>query len=108
MQVRITRADPDPAFHFFEDPDPVLLQSDGNLRPLVYRPSRAPYLTLQAPLVSAHGPPLLYFEPLKLLYFDFNADLDPVFLFNANLDSYPCPKKNADPDPQPCCVDWVP
>ncbi len=34
---------PDPAFHFKVDLDPALLQSDGNLRPLVYRPSRAPF-----------------------------------------------------------------
>ncbi len=36
-------ADPDPALHFNADPDPALLQIDGNLRPLVYRPSRAPF-----------------------------------------------------------------
>jgi hypothetical protein len=38
-------ADPNPdlAFHFNADPDPdpTLRQSDGNLRPLVNRPSRA-------------------------------------------------------------------
>jgi hypothetical protein len=28
--------------------------------------------------VSAHGPPRLYFEPLKLLNFDLNADPDPA------------------------------
>jgi hypothetical protein len=87
------------------DPDLALLQSDGNLRPLVYRPSRAPYFTLQASIISTHGPQWLYFEPLKLMYFDFNADPDPAFHLNANLDSYPGPKKNADLDPQPCCVD---
>jgi hypothetical protein len=48
-------ADPDPAFHFNEDPDPAFYfnvdtdpnpaphQSDGNLRPLVYRPSKVPF-----------------------------------------------------------------
>jgi hypothetical protein len=37
-------ADPDPAFHFNADPDPdPVHQSDGNLRPLVYRPPRAPF-----------------------------------------------------------------
>ncbi len=36
-------ADPDPALHFNADPDPAPLQNDGNLRPLVYRPSRAPF-----------------------------------------------------------------
>ena len=35
--------DPDLAFHFNADPDPdpTLRQSDGKLRPLVNRPSRA-------------------------------------------------------------------
>jgi hypothetical protein len=37
--------------------------------------------------MSIHGPPRLYFKPLKLLNFDFNADLDPAA------------KNNADPDP---------
>jgi hypothetical protein len=31
-------ADPDPAFHAIADLDRALLQSDGNLRPLAYRP----------------------------------------------------------------------
>jgi hypothetical protein len=29
--------------HFKADPDPALLQNDGNLLPQVYRPSRAPF-----------------------------------------------------------------
>ncbi len=36
-------ADPDPSFHYNADPDPAPHQSDGNLRPLVFRPSRAPF-----------------------------------------------------------------
>jgi hypothetical protein len=37
-------ADPDPAaFHLNPDPDPASHQSDVNLRPLVYRPFRAPF-----------------------------------------------------------------
>ncbi len=36
-------ADPDAIFHFNTDPDPASNQSDENLRPLVYRPSRAPF-----------------------------------------------------------------
>ncbi len=42
-------ADPDPVFHFNADagpypaPAPAFYQSDGNLRPLVYRPSRTPF-----------------------------------------------------------------
>jgi hypothetical protein len=34
--------------------------------------------------VSVHGPPGLYFEPLKLLNFDFNADPDSAFYSNAD------------------------
>jgi hypothetical protein len=37
---RISVADP---HHFNADPDPALRQSDANLRPLVCRPSRAPF-----------------------------------------------------------------
>ncbi len=36
-------ADPDPSFHFTADPDPAPVQSDGNLRPQVFRLSRAPF-----------------------------------------------------------------
>jgi hypothetical protein len=36
-------ADPDPSFHFNADPDPAPHQSDEDLRPLVYGPSRAPF-----------------------------------------------------------------
>ncbi len=36
-------ADPDPAFHLNADPDPAPHQSDEDLRPLVYGPSRAPF-----------------------------------------------------------------
>jgi hypothetical protein len=46
---------------------------------------------LRFELLGLHSEHLrLYFEPLKLLTFDFHADLDPTFL------------SNADPDPQPC------
>jgi hypothetical protein len=41
--------DLDPAFHFNTDPDSVL-QSDGNLRLLVYRSCRAPLRTSSYPL----------------------------------------------------------
>jgi hypothetical protein len=58
--------------------------------------------TLQASIVSVHGPQRLYFEPVKLLKFDFNADPEPVFQSNA--DPYPASKnyadQSADPDPQ--------
>jgi hypothetical protein len=36
-------ANTDPAFNFNVDSNPAPHQSDGNLRPLVCRPSRAPY-----------------------------------------------------------------
>ncbi len=39
-----TDPDPDPVFYFYAvmDPDPDPILSDGNLRQLVYGPSRAP------------------------------------------------------------------
>ncbi len=74
---------PDPAFHFDADPDPdpALHQSDGNLRPLVSRPS---ILSLQASIVSVSTQ--LYFEPLKLLKFDIYANPDPVLQCNIDPD----------------------
>ncbi len=48
-------SDPDPAFHYNADTDPAPHQSDGNLRPLVYRRS---ILSPQAFIVSStalHG-----------------------------------------------------
>ncbi len=64
-------ADPDPAFHFNAepDPDPAHHQNDGNIQPLVFRPSRLHFeppgihfdlpegsiLSLQASIVSVHG-----------------------------------------------------
>ncbi len=78
------------AYHFTEDPDqdPALLRSDGNLRPLVCRPSRAPF-SASRPLLWAStallGPNVSLY---KLLNFDFNAnpDPDPAFHCNANPD----------------------
>jgi hypothetical protein len=43
-------------------------------------------LSLQASISSVRGPLKLYFEPLKLLNFDFNADPDATFYSNANPD----------------------
>jgi hypothetical protein len=111
--------DPDPAFHFNADPDldPVPHLSDGNLRPLVYRPSRAS-------IVSDLGLLRPSFEPQMLLNFYSNADPDPAFFpkrmrnwiqlslqcecrngssFPSNVDADPDPgsKINADPDPDP-------
>jgi hypothetical protein len=75
-------ADPDPIFYFYADPDPASPpphQSDANLRPLVFRPSTAP------------------FEPLKLLIFDFNADPDPAFHSSVDPDPDLAFQNNADP-----------
>jgi hypothetical protein len=72
-------ADPDPAFHLNVDPDPAPHQSDGNLRPMGYRDN------LDLPgLHFQHPQP--YFEPLKILNFDFSADPDPAFHFIADPD----------------------
>jgi hypothetical protein len=49
-------------------------------------------LRFQASIVSAHGPPQFYFQPLKLVNFDFNADPDPAFHSNADPD--PASKNN--------------
>ncbi len=57
-------------------------QSDANLRPLVYRPSTAPFW---ASIVSVHGLHFLAtFEPIKLMTFD----PDPAS--QCNTDSQPC------------------
>ncbi len=64
-------------------------------------------LSLQPSIVRAISPPCpwLHFEPLKLLNFDFNADLDPTFPWYADLE--PDSKINADPDPQPYSQDYL-
>jgi hypothetical protein len=49
--------------------------------------------------VSVHGPLRLYFEPLKLLNFDFHTDPDPAVHTDADPD--PAFKNNVDPDPEP-------
>ncbi len=51
-------------------------------------------MSLEASTVRVHGPPRLYFEPLKLLDFD-NADPDPDFHLNADPD--PASKNKAHP-----------
>jgi len=60
----------DPSFQFNADPDPAPRQSDENLRPPVYKPSRAPFGASKAP------------DPDPA--FDFNADSDPTFQNNAD------------------------
>jgi hypothetical protein len=89
------KADPDPAFHFKADPDPAPHQNDAYQRPVVYKTSRAPILSLHASIVSFNG-------ILKFLSFDFNANPDPAFHTDVGPDPDPASKNNADPDPQPC------
>ncbi len=62
-------------FTFYADPDPA--------------PPRPPF-------VSVHGPLRFYFEPPKLLNYDFNADPDPDPAFHHNVDPNPASKNNAD------------
>ncbi len=47
--------------------------------------------------MSVQGPSRLYFEPLKLLNFDFYADPDPAFHSSADPDQNLAAKNNADP-----------
>jgi hypothetical protein len=54
-------ADLDPFLHFnaYAELDPR--QSDANMRPLVYRPSTAPFMSLHATILSVHGSPWPHF-----------------------------------------------
>ncbi len=52
-------------------------------------------------MVSVHNSPRLYFEPLKLLHFDFDANPDPDPAVHSNADPDPVSKNNANTDPQP-------
>jgi hypothetical protein len=84
-------ADPDPTFNLDEDPDPSSHQSDASVRPMVSRPSRAPFFSLDASFISVHCYPRLHLEPLKLLNFDFIADPDPAFpLIRIQNNADPC------------------
>jgi hypothetical protein len=82
--------DPDPAFYFNADPDPAfhsiliriqLLCDHWSINPqgLHFEPPG-----LHCDSVSVHGPPQIYFEPLKPLNFAFNADPDPDPVFDSN------------------------
>ncbi len=79
------KVNPDPTFHFDEDLDPCLHQSDANLRPLVYRP------------------PGLHFEPPRLhcesslltIALDFGAD--PSYDFDVGAEPDPAFHSDADP-----------
>ncbi len=82
LRIRITlNADPDPASH----------ESDWNLRPLVYRISRARFRVSRPP--SFHGS-IVSLSKVS----DFNADPDPAYHSNADPD--PAFKNNANLDPE--------
>jgi hypothetical protein len=95
MDLHHINADPDPAFHFDADldldpdPDPAPHQINAHLQPL-----QISILSLQTSIESVHGSPLLHFEPLNLLNFDFNADSNPA---NADPDQDLASKIDADP-----------
>ncbi len=88
-------ADPDPAFYSNADPDPIHLfnlmriwgdstphQSDGNLWPLVYRPSTTSFWASKAPEI-------------------FNLMPQRIQLFTLTRIRIQLPKNNEDPDTQP-------
>ncbi len=56
MDLHLFNADSDSAFHFNADPGPAPHQVDANLRPLVLQALQGSVLSLQASIVSAHGP----------------------------------------------------
>jgi hypothetical protein len=89
-------ANPDPTF-LFDDPDPTCQfnadpnsrscsssRGDANLRPLVWRPSMAPFEDS-----ICERPHDSIFEPSHLLNIDIDADQDPDVAFDVDPD--PCP-----------------
>ncbi len=52
--------------------------------------------------MNVHVPSRLYFEPLKVLNFDCNTDLDSDQAFHSDADPDPAFHSNADPDADPC------
>ncbi len=65
-------------FHFDADPDPVPYQSKTNLQSLEgFRPSTAPFLSLQASIMtlSIHDPPWLHFLSLHSSWFGSGSNL---------------------------------
>ncbi len=49
-------ADQNPAFHLYADANPAPHQGDANLRPRIYRPSRAPFWATTPPLWASTTP----------------------------------------------------
>ncbi len=74
---------PDPPSYFNADPNFAPHQSDVYLRPLVYKPSRAPLWAFRPPLRVRTVPPRLHFKPLKL------PNFDPYPNFHSNSHSFP-------------------
>jgi hypothetical protein len=60
--------------HLNADLDPAPHQCYSNLRPTGPQILQGSTFSLNASIVSVHCPPQLFFEPLKPLNFDFNAD----------------------------------
>ncbi len=102
MRIRVTfNADPDPSTRFNVNSDPAPHRSDANLRLLVYRSSRAPFLASTPPFVSFYGiPPRLHLELVKILNFDPNPDLA-FTLGRIQILLHKIIRIYADPDPQP-------
>jgi hypothetical protein len=73
-----TDADLDPAFTLNADPYPDPASGSTTICLWTLRGS---ILSLLASVVSLHGFLGLYFEPLKLLNYDFNEDPDPDLAF---------------------------
>ncbi len=73
-------ADQDPTGHVYADPDHAPHESEANLRPLVYRPSRAPFLAstastaLHCSFWASKALEFWLFDPA----FHLNEDKDPV------------------------------
>jgi|688.fasta_scaffold71344_2 hypothetical protein len=63
--------------------------------------------TLQGSIVSVQGHPWLYSEPLQLLNFDFDSDMDTDPAVHSNAYPDPTSQNNADPDLQPRSFETV-
>ncbi len=83
----------DSTFQFDSDSDPTY-NFDADLNRAPYQSVHATIdlqtvhgsiLSLNASIVSFHGPPWLHCEPSQLLNFNLDADPDPAFDFDADL-----------------------
>jgi len=73
-------ADPDPSFHFIEEPAPTYCSSIEVMRICAHWVYRQ---TLHASIASVQDSPRFHFE---LLNFDLYTDPDPAFHFNGDPD----------------------